>query len=170
MRQLRLQKVVPFCREKATLSKYGRLLSTNRNRNCRPLVMAGAFFMQQQELIPHLFRTEFSKIAAVLCKTFGIAHIEAAEDIAGETFAAALETWPHKGVPENPVAWLYAVAKNKTKNQLQRNQIFSKKIVPEIKYSSTPDLPEIEIDLSEKNISDSQLQMLFAICHPSIPP
>jgi Predicted RNA polymerase sigma factor containing a TPR repeat domain len=27
----------------------------------------------------------------------------------------------------------------------------------------------VEIDLSEKNITDSQLQMLFALCHPSIP-
>jgi RNA polymerase sigma-70 factor (ECF subfamily) len=125
--------------------------------------------MQQQDLIPHLFRSEFSKITAVLCKSFGIAHIEVAEDIASETFAAALETWPRKGIPENPVAWLYAVAKNKAKNQLQRSQIFSQKIAAEIKHSSTHDLPELEIDLSEKNISDSQLQMLFAICHPSIP-
>ena len=44
------------------------------------------FTMQQQELIPHLFRTEFTKITSVLCKLFGIEHIEIAEDIAGETF------------------------------------------------------------------------------------
>jgi len=36
-----------------------------------------------------------------------------------------------------------------------------------LKYSVTVKT-EIEIDLSEKNIKDSQLQMLFAICHPSI--
>ena len=33
----------------------------------------------------------------------------------------------------------------------------------------SPGVEEIEIDLSDKNIMDSQLQMLFAICHPSIP-
>ena len=38
--------------------------------------------MQQPELIPHLFRTEFSKITAVLCKQFGTQHMEVAEDIA----------------------------------------------------------------------------------------
>jgi RNA polymerase sigma-70 factor (ECF subfamily) len=27
----------------------------------------------------------------------------------------------------------------------------------------------LEIDLSDKNIFDSQLQMLFAICNPAIP-
>jgi RNA polymerase sigma factor (sigma-70 family) len=123
--------------------------------------------MKQNELIPHLFRTEFSKITAVLCKLFGIQHIEMAEDIAGETFLAALETWTYKGIPENPTAWLYTVAKNKAKNQLHHNNIFSKKIATEIKQTSSA-VQEIEIDLSAKNISDSQLQMLFAVCHPSI--
>lgn len=124
-------------------------------------------FMQQQELIPHLFRTEFRKIAAVLCKVFGIEHIEIAEDIAGETFLSALETWTYKGTPENPSAWLYAVAKNKAKIFIARNQIFSKKIASEIRYTSATH-EEIEVDLSDKNITDSQLQMLFAICHPAI--
>ena len=124
--------------------------------------------MHHQELIPHLFRTEFRKIAAVLCKLFGIENLELAEDIASETFLSALENWPYKGIPENPVAWLYTVAKNKAKNHLQRNQVFTEKIAKQIKYSSSQN-EEVEIDLSEKNITDSQLQMLFALCHPSIP-
>jgi RNA polymerase sigma factor (sigma-70 family) len=123
--------------------------------------------MKQLELIPHLFRTEFRKITAVLCKLFGIGHIEMAEDIAGETFLSALESWPYKGIPENPTAWLYAVAKNKAKNYMNRNTIFTKKVAGEIKHS-LPGNEEIEIDLSDKNITDSQLQMLFALCHPAI--
>ena len=125
--------------------------------------------MKQQELIPHLFRTEFSKITAVLCKLFGIEHIEIAEDLASETFLSALETWAYKGIPENPTAWLHSVAKNKAKNYIHRNHIFSEKVVPQIKYSLAGN-EEIEIDMSDKNISDSQLQMLFAICHPAISP
>src|SRR5688572_16439925 len=123
--------------------------------------------MEQQELIPHLFRTEFRKITSVLCKAFGIEHMETAEDIAGETFLSALETWPYKGVPPNPTAWLYSVAKNKAKNYCKRNHVFKEKVCGELKYSST-ETGNIEIDLTEKNITDSQLQMLFAICHPSI--
>jgi len=123
--------------------------------------------MEQQELIPHLFRTEFRKIAAVLCKLFGIEHIEIAEDIASETFLSALETWTFKGIPENPTAWLYAVAKNKARNHINRNHIFTGKIANEVKYTSS-EIQQIEIDMSDKNITDSQLQMLFAICHPSI--
>lgn len=125
--------------------------------------------MEKQELIPHLFRTEFSKITAVLCKLFGIEHIEAAEDIASETFQLALETWSYKGIPQNPVAWLYSVAKNKARNQVNRNKLYQQKIAPHLKQSSNS-TPEIEIDLSEKNSTDSQLQMLFAICHPAISP
>jgi RNA polymerase sigma factor (sigma-70 family) len=123
--------------------------------------------MEQKELIPHLFRTEFRKIAAVLCKHLGIEHIEIAEDIAAETFLSALETWPYKGIPENPTAWLYTVAKNKARNYISRHQLFTGKIAGELKSILSGSL-EIEIDLSDKNITDSQLQMLFAVCHPSI--
>ncbi len=124
--------------------------------------------MSEQQLIPHLFRTEFSKITSVLCKLFGIEHIEIAEDIASDTFLSAVETWSYKGLPPNPVAWLYAVAKNKAKNQLHHNAIFTQKIAPQLKKTSAI-MEEDDIDLSEKNITDSQLQMLFALCHPSIP-
>lgn len=123
--------------------------------------------MEQQELIPHLFRKEFRKITAVLCRHLGIEHIEIAEDIAGETFLSALETWTFKGIPENPEAWLYSVAKNKARNYIHRHDIFTEKISRQLKYP-LPVNEEIEIDLSDKNIMDSQLQMLFAVCHPSI--
>jgi len=124
--------------------------------------------MKQQELIPHLFRTEFRKITTVLCRHFGTGHIEIAEDIASETFLSAMESWPYKGLPENPVAWLYTTARNKARNQQIRLQLFDKKISPQLKQSESK-FQEAEIDLSERNITDSQLQMMFAICHPIIP-
>ena len=129
---------------------------------------AAVLNMQQQELIPHLFRTEFRKITAVLCKHFGIDNIQLAEDIASDTFLLAVDTWTYKGIPANPTAWLYTVAKNKAKNYFHRTNIFSEKIAAEIK-NSFKESEEPEINLSEENITDSQLQMLFAICHPSIP-
>ena len=49
--------------------------------------------MEQQELIPHLFRSEYSKIVAVLCRHFGFNQIEMAEDIASDTFLTAAQ--PH---------------------------------------------------------------------------
>ncbi|TSD64904.1 RNA polymerase subunit sigma [Inquilinus sp. KBS0705] len=124
--------------------------------------------MEQQELIPHLFRTESRKLTAVLCKLFGIENVSIAEDVVSETFLAALESWPYKGIPENPVAWLYTVAKNKAKNLISRGHLFNDKIKPQVE-AGTALGEEFEIDLSPKNIADSQLQMLFAICHPAIP-
>lgn len=121
-----------------------------------------------KELIPQLFKTEYRKIVAVLCKLFGIAHIEIAEDLTTDTFLLASETWGLKGVPEHPTAWLYTVAKNKTKDYLKRHQLFSRKIVTDLKYSQIS-FEEMEVDLSDKNILDSQLQMIFAICNPAIP-
>jgi RNA polymerase sigma factor (sigma-70 family) len=121
----------------------------------------------KSDLVPHLFRTEFRKITAVLCKHLGIDHLETAEDIVSDTFLLAVETWSYKGVPENPTAWLYSVAKNKAKNYLQRNTLFHQKIAKELKFTSSS-IEEAEIDLSEQNITDSQLQMLFALCHPSL--
>jgi RNA polymerase sigma-70 factor (ECF subfamily) len=123
--------------------------------------------MQEEKLIPHLFRTEYRKIVAVLCKTFGLEHIGTAEDIASDTFLQASETWGIKGLPDNPAAWLNTVAKNKAKNYLKRNRILLDKIVPQIKYSAAH-TGETEIDLSDENIRDSQLKMMFAVCHPSI--
>jgi len=123
--------------------------------------------MEQQQLIPHLFRTEYRKITAVLCKLFGIEHIEIAEDIASDTFLTASETWGIRGLPENPTAWLYTVAKNKARNYLKHDAVFNQKVAQQLKQDGTT-TEEIEIDLSPKNITDSQLQMMFAICHPSI--
>jgi RNA polymerase sigma-70 factor (ECF subfamily) len=61
------------------------------------------------------------------------------------------------------------VAKNKAKNHLQRNSVFESRVSPEVKTSNS-EFHELDIDLSPQNINDSQLQMMFAICHPSISP
>jgi len=101
----------------------------------------------------------------VLCKTFGISNIHLAEDIASETFLVATETWSLKGTPKNPKAWLYAVAKNKTKDYFKRESLFKGKIIPRLSHKKTIE-QTIEIDLSDKNIEDSQLKMLFTVCNP----
>lgn len=123
--------------------------------------------MEDNRLLPHLFRTEYRKIVSVLCYLFGINHIEIAEDIVSDTFLSAAESWSLKGIPENPTAWLYTVAKNKTRNYLKRDALFEQKLSAEIKYN-TPKSEEIEIDLSNKNIADSQLAMIFTVCAPCI--
>jgi RNA polymerase sigma-70 factor (ECF subfamily) len=117
------------------------------------------------ELLPHLFRVEYSKMTAVLCRHFGLKYIEIAEDIASETFLKATEIWSIKGLPENPTAWLYTVAKNKTRDYLKRDNLFEQVITSEIK----PEVTQYEdtlIEFSKQNIIDSQLAMIFAVCNP----
>ena len=132
------------------------------------MILSGNYsYMEEQELIPHLFRNEYQKIVSVLCRLFGIAHMEIAEDIVSDTFLSATEIWSTKGTPENPTAWLYTVAKNKTKNYLKRDNLFQQKLSPEIQYHAAK-TEEFELDLSVKNIEDSQLAMIFTVCNPRI--
>jgi RNA polymerase sigma factor (sigma-70 family) len=121
--------------------------------------------MNEKELLPHLFRTEYQKIISVLVRHYGFEQLSVAEDIASDTFLIAAETWGIKGLPENPVAWLYTVAKNKSRDLLRRNAVFNEKLRPALKADLSTD-PETDIDLSEENIKDSQLQMMFALSDP----
>lgn len=122
--------------------------------------------MKDNTLIPHLFRTEFSKIVAVLCKTYGLTNIQLAEDIVSDTFLIATETWGLKGIPNSPSSWLYTVAKNKIKDHFKHHKVFNERVKPKLQNSNTSF--EIEPLFSAENIADSQLQMMFAICNPII--
>jgi RNA polymerase sigma-70 factor (ECF subfamily) len=123
---------------------------------------------KEHESLKHLFQQEFSKMVAVISKLFGLQHITIAEDIVSETFLLATETWGMKGIPPNPTAWLYAVAKQKTLYHFRRNKIFNEKIIPELKSNQENSFENTEVNFSSENIKDSQLQMLFAICNPVI--
>jgi RNA polymerase sigma-70 factor (ECF subfamily) len=123
---------------------------------------------KNKELISELFRTEFTKMIAVITKLYGLQYIEIAEDIVSETFLTATESWAQKGIPANPTAWLYAVAKQKTLYHFRRKKIFDEKIIPHVKIASDTFSETKEMDFSSQNIKDSQLQMLFAICDPAI--
>ncbi|MBN9385914.1 MAG: sigma-70 family RNA polymerase sigma factor [Chitinophagaceae bacterium] len=120
--------------------------------------------MQQHEIIPHLFRTEYSKIVAVLCNSFYLKHLEIAEDIASETFLKAAESWAIRGVPENPTAWLYTVAKNKVKDYFKHNSVVEKQIKEAIRSNDIG--TELDFEFSDQNIADSQLAMIFSVCNP----
>ena len=118
--------------------------------------------MINNELIPHLFRQEYGKMTAVLCHQFGLDQIGLAEDIVSDTFSDALESWPHRGIPANPTAWLYRVAKNKTINILKKRQ-------SQLNYDNQQVADFSKIEFSEELIADSQLRMIFAVCHPALP-
>ncbi|WP_316818183.1 RNA polymerase sigma factor [Pedobacter nyackensis] len=122
----------------------------------------------EQDFLKHLFQQEFTKMVAVISKRFGLQHIEIAEDIVSETFLLATESWGTKGIPVNPAAWLYTVAKQKALSYFRRNKIFEDKVIPAINRQQDLSDPPGDLSFSQQNIKDSQLQMLFAICTPAI--
>jgi len=107
-------------------------------------------------------------MVAVISKLYGLEHIETAEDIVSETFLKATEVWEKQGLPPNPTAWLYVVAKQKTLYHFRRNKILERKVKPEIRSRQQETVDMEELNFSQENIKDSQLQMLFAVCNPAI--
>ena len=121
-------------------------------------------------LVDHLFRHESGKMISVLSKLLGLQNLESAQDIVQDSLLQAMNTWSFKGIPDNPSAWLYRVAKNKAIDFLRREKRF-RDISPLYGY-----LLQSEYTLAstvnnlflENEIQDSQLRMMFACCHPSI--
>ena len=108
---------------------------------------------------------------AVLSKLLGLQNLQTAQDIVQDTLLQAMQTWSYKGLPENPTAWLYRVAKNKAIDSLRREKTFRRirsghAYLLQSEYSLHP---TVDSFFEEGEITDSQLRMLFACCHSSIP-
>ncbi len=72
-----------------------------------------------------LFRQEAGRLVATLTAHLDTHHLQLAEDIVQEALFRALQTWPYRGVPDNPAAWLTQIAKNLALDQLRREQRWS---------------------------------------------
>lgn len=124
---------------------------------------------QSKELAEHFFRHEYAKMVAVMTRYFGTGQVDRAEDIVQDTLLEAINFWEYKGIPDNPQAWLYTVAKNKALNAIKRKKLHNRH-ENEIKNGHGEPHLEISIDelFSEQRIADDQLRMIFACCHPAI--
>lgn len=114
--------------------------------------------------LSEIFKSEYSNLIAVLSTFYGLRDLQLAEDIVSETFVRAMKKWKHSGVPEYPKAWLRKVAQNLLKEHKRRKNIFDEKITPELQAQ-----PELEtIEITDKIIEDSQLNMIFILCDPKL--
>jgi RNA polymerase sigma factor (sigma-70 family) len=123
------------------------------------------------KLVSHLFRNEAGKMAAVLTRLLGFQHYEQADDIVQDTLLKALSVWKIKGIPDNPSAWLHTVAKRKAIDVLREYKLhhgIHTEIADAMKSEWTF-VPAVNQFFLENEIEDSQLRMMFACCHPSIP-
>ena len=115
--------------------------------------------------IEALYRSESGRILATLARLLG--DLDVAEEAMHEAFAAALDTWPQAGVPDNPRPWLISTARFKAIDGMRRRARFD---------SAQKDLAlYLEAHINEaphedEEIEDDRLRLIFTCCHPALPP
>lgn len=88
--------------------------------------------------------------------------IAAAEDALSEAFASALATWPARGVPDAPEAWLLTAARNRLRNSARARGVRDRAL---------PDLTLLhEARDPPAEIPDERLRLMFVCAHPAIDP
>lgn len=83
-----------------------------------------------------------------------------------DAFLVALEVWPERGVPRNPVAWITTTARNKAIDRIRRARRLEGK-VRELE-ALVPARQEDEIE--DSSIPDDRLRLIFTCCHPALAP
>ena len=127
---------------------------------------------QVETEISELYRTESSKILAVLTRIFGVHNYELAEDVLQDAFDKALSNWSTQGLPERPSAWLIRVAKNKALDVIRSHKTKTRfaedlSLYLESEWSLGYTLDQ---EFGESHIKDDQLRMIFMCCHDEIKP
>ncbi len=90
--------------------------------------------------------------------------VAAAEDALSDAFRAALESWPMKGVPDAPEAWLLTAARRKLIDGSRR-----RKTRAEATPALTLAAEEAEATARSKaTFPDERLKLLFICAHPAI--
>jgi RNA polymerase sigma-70 factor (ECF subfamily) len=122
---------------------------------------------QISRTIDTLYRHESGRVLATLVRLLG--DLDLAEEAMHEAFAAALESWPQAGIPDNPRPWLISTARFKAIDVIRRRARFDgaqRDIVAHIE-SRVSDTPLGEDD---EEIEDDRLRLIFTCCHPALPP
>jgi RNA polymerase sigma factor (sigma-70 family) len=111
-------------------------------------------------------RIEFPKLVAGLMRL--TRDLGTAEDLAQDALVAALEHWPHTGVPEKPGAWLMTTAKRRALDGLRRGKMLDRKHEQlGAELDARPDTHADERDAAlDDTYGDDMLRLMFVTCHP----
>lgn len=104
-------------------------------------------------------RTSYGRLLAILAS--GSRDISAAEDALSEAFAAALKSWPERGVPDNPDAWLLTAARNSQRNLVRHAKVRDGAALEMERHFE-------ELSQLQRDFPDERLKMLFVCAHPAI--
>src|SRR6201995_21209 len=115
--------------------------------------------------IETLYRAESGRVLATLVRLLG--DLDLAEEAMHQAFAAALESWPQNGIPDNPRPWLISTARFKAIDAMRRRARFNGAQRDLIAYmeSRVNDAP-----IENEEIEDDRLRLIFTCCHPALPP
>ena len=116
--------------------------------------------------IDAVWRIESARIIAGLTRI--VRDVGLAEELAQDAFVAALEQWPHSGIPDNPGAWLMAAAKNRAIDLWRRDKRLELKhaeLGRELQAQQEMAVPNFEAALDD-DIGDDLLRLVFISCHP----
>ncbi len=93
-----------------------------------------------------------------------------AEELTQDALLAALERWPHSGVPDKPGAWLMATAKRRALDYLRRGAMLQRKraMVGWEMEAEQRAMPDLDSALDD-DIGDEMLRLIFTACHPRLP-
>jgi RNA polymerase sigma factor (sigma-70 family) len=123
--------------------------------------------------IAAVWRIEAARIIAVVARM--VRDVGLAEDLAQEALMKAIERWPRDGVPDNPGAWLTAVAKRKALDALRQHVLHARKheqIGRELEAQQAEVVPDFvdALDAARADeIGDDLLRLIFTACHPVLP-
>lgn len=112
-----------------------------------------------------LFRREGARLVATLAAHLGTHRLQLAEDVVQEALVRALQTWPYRGIPENPAAWLTQAAKNLALDALRREQTWQRK---EAQITAEQERWLTREEEPAHEFSDDTLRMLFVCFHPQL--
>src|SRR2546426_1855519 len=110
-----------------------------------------------------VYRAEWGRIVATLIGSF--ADFDIAEEAGKEAFAAAVDQWRAKGIPDSPAAWIIQTARHKAIDRLRRQHSFQEK-VQSYAYELPTTTEQPELDTNE--IPDDRLRLIFTGCHPAL--
>src|ERR1700751_98290 len=122
------------------------------------------------QIVEHLFRHEAGKMVATLTGIFGIEHLNLAEDVVQEALSRALQTWPYRGGPDNPSAWIMRASRNLALDVIRRKKIFHAKEADIARLIERDGSAPGAAIPSEYEIADDRLRLMFVCCHPVVPP
>ncbi len=117
-------------------------------------------------LVEHLFRHSAGRIVSSLARRLGPARLDLAEEAVQDALVRALHTWPYAGVPVEPQAWLFQVAKHRALDLLRRETSWRGKL----DIIGAAPLLSAGLEAAENDaVGDDELAMMFVCCHPSLP-